>query len=70
VEGTEPGRMIRTMNETFPSGAPRMTSGFQLDPQEISDGAWAKGTYRFELSYAPDANARPAVLRSTNFTVE
>lgn len=70
VEGIEPGKMLGAMTETFPSGTPRLTAGFQLNPQELSDGAWANGTYRFELSYAADANARPAVLKSMNFTVE
>jgi hypothetical protein len=70
VEGTQPGRMLRTMTETFPTGNPRMTAGFQLDPQEISGGAWAKGTYRFELLYAPTADAKPTLLKSMSFTVE
>ncbi|HEX8491924.1 MAG TPA: hypothetical protein VF658_03710 [Pyrinomonadaceae bacterium] len=70
VEGIEPGKMLGTMTETFPSAAPRLTTGFQLNPQELSDGAWAKGAYRFEVLYASDANARPVVLKSMNFTVE
>lgn len=70
VEGVEAGRMLGTMTETFPTGTPRLTAGFQLNPQELSDGAWAKGTYRFELSYAPDDNTRATPLKSMNFTVE
>lgn len=70
VEGIEPGRSLGYMTETFPSGTPRLTAGFQLDPKELSDGAWAKGTYKFELLYERDANARPVVLKSMNFTVE
>lgn len=70
VEGSPPGKIVRSMSDSFPTGNPRTTGGFQLDPQEMGDDAWAKGTYRFELSYAPDADTKPTVLKSINLTVE
>jgi hypothetical protein len=70
VEGIQPGKIVRSVSDSFPTGNPRTTGGFQLDPQEMGDDAWAKGTYRFELLYAPDADTKPTVLKSITLTVE
>ena len=70
VEGSPPGQIVRSVSDVFPTGNPRTTGGFQLDPQEMGEDGWAKGTYRFELSYAPDADTKQTVLKSINLTVE
>lgn len=70
AEGFAPDTMLRALSYSNPTSTD-FAERFDLDPKKEADGQtiWASGTYRLELSYTPDGQSSPQILKTQKLTV-